>query len=79
MNVQVAWLDTESARDAEEASLRGWDWRATLKAEERTIPWLARKTSRAQTTVYRYSYGTLTPPLEWLRAAARALGHEVAA
>lgn len=77
--VQASWIDSESASDRADAALRSWDWRKTMKAQERTVPWLARHTTRSQSTVYKYSYGILTPPVEWLRNAARALGHEVAA
>lgn len=59
--------------------LRAWDWKAALKAEERGIPWLARRTGRAQHTVYRYSWGTLPTPIEWLRAAAAVLRKDTAA
>lgn len=63
----------------DEAALRAWDWRADLKADERTIPWLARRTNRAQRTVYGYSRGEIVPPLEWLRSAAAVLRKDVAA
>lgn len=63
--------DTELRLDDE--SLRSWNWRAALKAEERTIPWLARKTDRAQRTVYGYAYKQLPAPIEWLRAVAEVL------
>lgn len=79
MNVQSSWIDAESALARDEAELRAWDWRAALKDDDRTVPWLARKTKRAQTTVYRYSYGTLTPPVEWLREVAVLLGKRAAA
>ena len=59
--------------------LRAWDWRADLKADERTIPWLARQTGRAQNTVYLYAWGKATPTIEWLREVARILGKSVAA
>jgi hypothetical protein len=67
---------TETAQHAglTEAELRGWDWLAELKAQERTIPWLARQTSRGQGTVYLYSWGKRLPSLDWLRSAARVLG-----
>lgn len=45
--------------------------------QERSIPWLARKTDRAQSTVYAYAYGTIATPLAWLEAAARVLGRAV--
>jgi hypothetical protein len=69
--------DTQVTQD--EAELRAWDWRAALRADDRTIPWLARQTDRAQRTVYGYAYGTATPPLEWLQAAARVLRKDDAA
>ena len=56
-----------------EAQLRAWDWRADLKADERSIPWLARKTDTPSSTVYSYSNRTHQPPLEWLRTAYRVL------
>lgn len=59
--------------------LRAWDWRADLKADERTIPWLARQTNRSQNTVYLYSWGKVKPQIEWLREVARILGKDVAA
>lgn len=76
---QSTWLDPESASTAADAALRSWDWRKTLDEQERKLTWLAKHTNRAQTTVYKYSQGTLTPPLDWLRSAARALGYEAAA
>jgi hypothetical protein len=54
--------------------LLAWDWRATLAADERGIPWLARQTRRSQSTVYAYAYGYRRTPVEWLREAARVLG-----
>lgn len=62
-----------------EEQLRAWDWRAELDRQERKATWLARHTNRAAVTVYRYSDGSLTPPLDWLRDAARLLGVERAA
>jgi hypothetical protein len=59
--------------------LRAWDWRAALKADERTIPWLARQTGRAQNTVYLYAWGKVTPQIEWLREVARLLWKDPAA
>jgi hypothetical protein len=63
----------------DQSPLREWDWRADLRAQERTIPWLARKTDRAQSTVYAYAYGTVRPSLSWLEEAARVLGKAVPA
>lgn len=59
--------------------LRAWDWRSALDEDERDIPWLARKTGKAQSTVYKYAYGTRTTPIEWLREVARVLRKDVAA
>lgn len=59
--------------------LRAWDWRDELRRQERGMTWLARKTDRSVSAVYRYSDGTLTPPDEWLRSVARLLGIEAAA
>lgn len=56
-----------------EQQLRAWDWRADLKADERSIPWLARKTGTSQRTVYSYAYGEVRAPLPWLREAYRVL------
>jgi hypothetical protein len=56
-----------------EARLRAWDWLAALKADERSIPWLARKTGKSQRSIYAYSYGQATPSLAWLRDAYRVL------
>lgn len=57
--------------------LLAWDWRADLRREERGIPWLARRTSRTESTVYKYAYGTRPTPIEWLREAAQVLGKEL--
>lgn len=56
-----------------EDELRAWDWRATLNAQERGIPWLARQTERQQNYVYRIAWGKSRPSLEWLRDVARIL------
>ncbi len=53
--------------------LRAWDWRAELQRQQRSIPWLARQTDRADQTVYRYSWGREKPTIEWLRKAAEIL------
>lgn len=49
--------------------LREWDWLADLEREERSIPWLARKTGKSQRSVYSYKYKQARPTLEWLRDA----------
>lgn len=54
-------------------------WRTVLKAQGRTIAWLADQTARPRRTVYAYSRKDLTPTPEWLRAASRVLGVEVTA
>jgi hypothetical protein len=59
--------------------LRAWDWQAALYQDDRSIPWLARQTRRHQNTVYTYSWGKRTPPIEWLRKVARILRKEAAA
>ena len=56
-----------------EQRLRTWDWLAELQLQERTIPWLARKTGKSQRSVYAYKYGEARPSLEWLRDAYRVL------
>lgn len=61
------------AMESTERALRSWDWFADLTLEERTIPWLARKTGKSQRSVYSYKYGEARPSLEWLRDAYRVL------
>ena len=56
-----------------EHKLRTWDWLAELALEERSVPWLARKTGKSQRAVYAYKYGQSRPSLEWLRDAYRVL------
>lgn len=51
----------------------GWDLRGALKASERSVPWLARKTGKHPMTVYRYVWGHRTPPIGWLAQARAAL------
>jgi predicted transcriptional regulator len=55
------------------------DWRTVLKAQGRTIAWLADRTGRPRRTIYAYSRGDLRPTAEWLARAAEILGVEVAA
>lgn len=62
-----------------DTDLTTWDWRADLKADERGIPWLARRTGRAASTVYKYAYGLRPVPIAWLRDVARVLGKDIAA
>ncbi len=54
-------------------------WRTVLKAQGRTIAWLADQTKRPRRTVYGYSRGQLPPTAEWLSEASRVLGREVTA
>lgn len=54
-------------------------WRTVLDEQGRTLRWLAIQTGKAPRTVYAYSRGELTPTPEWLKAASRVLGQEVAA
>lgn len=49
--------------------LRAWDWLADLRADERSVLWLARHTGKSSTQVYAYSRGEITPPLDWLDRA----------
>ena len=55
------------------------DWRTVLRAQGRTLRWLAIQTGKSPRTVYAYSRGDLVPPAEWLAAASRVLGEELAA
>lgn len=55
------------------------DWRAVLKAQGRTLSWLAKATGRPRRTIYAYSQGQLRPTEEWLAKVSEALGVEVAA
>lgn len=63
-------MDTPTERTA---------WRDVLRDQGRTLRWLAIQTGKAPRTVYAYSRGDLVPPAEWIAAASRALGQEVAA
>lgn len=53
------------------------DWRTVLKAQGRSIAWLADTTSRPRATVYGYARGDRRPTDEWLAKASAALGVEV--
>ncbi len=64
---------TQEIEPLTDEELLGWDWRSTLRERERSIPWLARQTARAQQTVYNYSNGRAVAPIEWLRNAAIVL------
>jgi hypothetical protein len=63
-------MDTPTARNA---------WRAVLIEQGRTLRWLAIQTGKSPRTVYAYSQGKLPPTAEWLEAASRVLGQDVAA
>jgi hypothetical protein len=63
-------MDTPTTRTA---------WRTVLGEQGRTLRWLAIQTGKAPRTVYAYSRGDLVPTAEWLAAASRVLGQEVAA
>lgn len=54
-------------------------WRAVLKAQGRTITWLAEQTGRPRRSIYGYAQGQMKPTREWLDAASRVLGVEVTA
>lgn len=54
-------------------------WRTVLSEQGRTIAWLADRTDKPRATVYGYSRGDRRPTKEWLEAASRVLGREVAA
>ena len=58
--------------------LREWDWLAELRAQERSMPWLARRTGKSDQMVFAYGRGRANPPIEWLRSAALALGKAAA-
>lgn len=62
-----------------DTSTRQTAWRTVLKEQGRTLRWLALQTGKAPRTVYAYSQGQLVPTPEWLAAASRVLGQEVAA
>lgn len=72
-------MDLPELLPNDEAELRAWDWRAALKADERSIPWLARRTGKSVRTVYGYSRGEFPIPLSWLRDAAAVLNKGAAA
>jgi hypothetical protein len=67
--------DVKMTEERTDADLRAWDWRAELRAQERSVPWLARRTNRSDQMVYKYALGRLPTPIAWLRDAARVLGY----
>ncbi len=54
-------------------------WRTVLNEQGRTLRWLAIQTNRPPRSIYAYSRGSMRPTKEWLEAASRVLGQEVAA
>lgn len=61
----------------DDEALLAWDWIADLRADDRTVSWLARKTGRPESTVHSYAQGRHPAPLEWLREAAFVLKKDV--
>lgn len=53
------------------------DWRAVLKAQGRSLTWLAAATGRPRRTVYAYHQRRLPPTTEWLARVSDALGVQV--
>ena len=66
-------MDTPTVRNAPRS------WREVLSEQGRSITWLAQQTNRPRRSLYAYSQGQMRPTREWLEAASRALGEEVAA
>ena len=54
-------------------------WRTVLNEQGRTLRWLAIQTGRPPRSIYAYSRGQMRPTQEWLAAASRVLGQDVAA
>lgn len=50
------------------------DWKLVLKAQGRSIGWLADATQSKRSTVYAYSCGARVTPDEWLTKVWTALG-----
>jgi len=53
------------------------DWRTVLRAQGRTLRWLAIQTGKSPRTVYAYSRGDLVPIPQWIEDASRVLGQAV--
>ena len=49
-------------------------WHTELRAQGRSLRWLADQTGIARRTVYAYSTGQRRPPDSWLERVAEALG-----
>lgn len=54
-------------------------WRIELRAQGRTLAWLARATETPASTVYAYSMGKRRAPDTWLMKVADVLGLQKAA
>lgn len=67
--MDVAEVHHVSAPPPEPDDLSGWDWKAELKRQERSLEWIARRTDRSTSALNAYSQGRVTPPAEWLRSA----------
>jgi hypothetical protein len=65
--------ETALENELTEEELRQWDWRSELRRQERSVPWLARQTNRADQTVYQYASGSTRPSLAWLAKVAEIL------
>jgi hypothetical protein len=52
--------------------LHSWDWQAELRAQERSLAWLARHTGIHYQALYRMTLGGRPSP-EYLEAIARVL------
>ena len=52
-------------------------WREVMREQGRKVPWLARQTGRAESTVWGYAYGRNPTPPEWLAKVSELLGVKV--
>lgn len=55
------------------------DWLTVLRAQGRSIAWLADTTGKPRATVYGYARKDRNPTREWLAKVSQALGVEVSA
>lgn len=60
-----------------DTSTAPFDWRTVLRAQGRTLRWLALQTGKSPRTVYAYSRGDLLPPQDWLAIVSSLLGEPV--
>lgn len=51
-----------------------WQW---LIQEERSLSWLARRTARTYTSVWRYRDGSRTPNAGWIAAVEKLAGKKL--